>query len=474
MTAAERRRLARRATLTGIAGNTLLFAVKGAIGVASGSIALLSDAFNSLVDVVASIAIWYSVRVASREPDQDHPFGHQRAETIAALGVAIFTAILGFEIGRAAVERLIAGPRPISLAGWAIGALGFSMTGNLVLARYLRRRGEEIESPAILANAVECENDIWTSLAALAGVSAAVLGFPVVDPLAGIAVGIWIVWGGYRFGRQNIDYLMGKSPGQELVDRIRDITLEIRGVSGVHDVRAHYVGHRIHVEVHVEVDQELTTRQSHAVGGSVRAELERLPGVDRAFIHMDPVLGSTRTVETLARIDRAASATYAECARGQADESPLAALWRTLATAAQARADRLDVVRRLKGAGWHFADDEISTEGLEARWGRVRAAAERAGESLSVREALDFALAVEGREARWDFRRATTPRDPTVWSSIEASSPPPPALAVIVARAEAARDVAGDDGARDRLARLAGELAEEARGIDAESGPGDI
>jgi divalent metal cation (Fe/Co/Zn/Cd) transporter len=72
--AAERRRRARRATLTGIAGNSLLFAVKGVIGVASGSIALLSDAFNSLVDVVASVAIWYSVRVAGREPDADHPF----------------------------------------------------------------------------------------------------------------------------------------------------------------------------------------------------------------------------------------------------------------------------------------------------------------------------------------------------------------------------------------------------------------
>ena len=82
MTSAERRRGARRATLVGIAGNSLLFAGKGAVGVASGSIALLSDAFNSLVDVVASIAIWYSVRVAHRDPDLDHPFGHQRAEIV--------------------------------------------------------------------------------------------------------------------------------------------------------------------------------------------------------------------------------------------------------------------------------------------------------------------------------------------------------------------------------------------------------
>jgi cation diffusion facilitator family transporter len=460
--ASERRRRARRATLNGIAGNSLLFAVKGTIGVASGSIALLSDAFNSLVDVVASVAIWFSVRVADREPDADHPFGHRRAETIAALGVAIFTAILGFEIGRAAVERLIEGPRPIALAGWAIAALAFSMAGNLVLARYLRRRGEELESPAILANAVECENDIWTSLAALAGVSASALGAAVVDPLAGIVVGIWIVWGGYRFGRQNIDYLMGKSPGQELVDRIRSMTLEIRGVRGVHDIRAHYVGHRIHVEVHAEVDQELTTRQSHDVGGNVRAALERLPHVDRAFIHMDPVLGSTRALETLARIDRAASVTYTTFAGQHANRPELAALWQVLATTAQARADRLDVVRRLRGAGWHFADDDIGAEQLERRWNRVRTAAERAErETRPVTEALDLAIDLEGREARRDFLRATTPRDPTLRPSVEASSPPPPARAAILGRVVAARQVLGDPRAEGRLDRLAEELTGE-------------
>ena len=155
MITSERQSRARRVTLTGIAGKVVLFAVKGGIGVASGSIALISDALNSLVDVITSVAIWYSVRVADREPDLDHPFGHQRAETIAALGVAIFTAILGFEIGRAAVERLISGPQPIEFVGWAAAALVLSVVGSMALAWYFRKRGEELESPAILASAVD-------------------------------------------------------------------------------------------------------------------------------------------------------------------------------------------------------------------------------------------------------------------------------------------------------------------------------
>ena len=461
MTPSERHRRARRATVTGIAGNTVLFAVKATIGVASGSIALLSDAFNSLVDVVASIAIWYSVHVADREPDADHPFGHQRAETIAALAVAIFTAILGFAIGRSAVERLIAGPQPIALAEWALSALVFSMAGNLVLARYLRRRGEELESPAILANAVECENDIWTSLAALIGLAAAVAGAEILDPLAGILVGVWIVWGGYRFGRKNLDYLMGKSPGQELVDRIRALALGIPGVRGVHDVRAHYVGHRIHVEVHIEVDQELPTRRSHDVGGSVRAAIEHLPGVDRAFIHVDPVPGSTAAVDKLARIERAASDAYSAYARQQADPPSLAALWTALAATAQARADRLDVVRRLKGAGWHFADDELAAERIDQRWARARSAAEEAADGApSVDGALDLAIELEGREARADFARATTPRDPTLRVSLEGSSPPPPARSAMLGRARAALESLEDGAGSERLRRLAEALGE--------------
>jgi cation diffusion facilitator family transporter len=441
VTPANRQRQARRATAVGIAGNALLFVVKAAVAMVSGSIALLSDAFNSLVDVISSIGIYWSVEVAHREPDADHPFGHHRAETIAALGVAIFTAILGFEIGRAAVERLLAGAAPIRAAGWAVGALLLSMGGNLALARYLRRRGQALESPAILANAVECENDIWTSLAALVGVVGATLGWLAVDPIAGIVVGIWIVWGGYRFGRQNIDYLMGKSPAGELLERIRAIALAVDGVRGIHDVRAHYVGHRVHVEIHIEVDQELPTRQSHDVAGTVRHAVEGLPVVDRAFVHVDPVLVSTYVLETLTECDRVASRIYSSLALHHAGERPaLAALWEALATAALARAERLVVARRLKGAGWHFADEEVATSRIEERRSRLREIEERvAHDALDPSLALEIALELESGPARSQALRAGTPLDPVVAASLGSASLPPPSAGLLSQRLTAAR-----------------------------------
>ncbi|MDX1622642.1 MAG: cation diffusion facilitator family transporter [Gemmatimonadota bacterium] len=449
---------ARRATGVGIAGNTLLFAVKGTIGFFSGSIALLSDAVNSLVDVVASVAIWWSVEVAHREPDVDHPFGHHRAEAIAALGVAIFTAILGFEIFRAAIERLIGTPEPIGLPGWAIGALLFSMAGNLALARYLRRRGEALESPAILANAVECENDIWTSLAALVGVTAAVLGWTSLDPLAGMGVGVWIVWGGYRFGRQNIDYLMGKSPGAELVGRIRRVALGAVGVRGVHDVRAHYVGHRVHVEAHIEVDQELSTLRSHDVAEEVADEIERLPRIDRAFVHVDPVLETTYVIDTLSRRERVASEVYERLA-GDAERPELGELWQALSTRALARAERLQVVRRLRGAGWHFADAEIEAGDVDRGLEEARRLAARLEEdAVGTAEAIGIAEALEGDEVEATYRRATTPRDAALTASLDAGSPPPPSASHLRSRIDAAREAVADPKARRALDRLARSL----------------
>ena len=341
------------------------------------------------------------------------------------------------------------------MVGWALAALVFSIAGNLLLARYLRRRGEALESPAILANAIESENDIWASVAALVGVSAAAVGYPALDAVAGVLVGAGIIWGGYRFGRQNIDYLMGKSPGRELLEGIRAAALEIAGVRGVHDVRGHHVGHRVHVEVHIEVDEELRTRQSHDVAGAVRHSIERLPAIDRAFVHVDPVLDSMLRVETLARCERLASGIYAELAAQRVGGSSFEGLWTALATRAQARAERLAVVRRLKGAGYHFEDAELPIARVRERWDRWSAFAARVrSRRFSVMDALEIALDLEGDAGRSDYAAASTPADSAVAGSLYAASPPPPSADVLLKRVTAAAESAGDAAIVRRLKEL--------------------
>ena len=114
-------------------------------------------------------------------------------------------------------------------------------------------------------------------------------GYHKLDDLAALVISVFIFYFGYKIGIENIDYLMGKTPPRKYVERIRKKALAVRGVKGINDLRAHYVGNKVHVEVHIEVDEDKTTKKSHEIGKDVQNEIERMQDICRAFIHIDPV-----------------------------------------------------------------------------------------------------------------------------------------------------------------------------------------
>ncbi|MEE8574892.1 MAG: cation diffusion facilitator family transporter [Thermodesulfobacteriota bacterium] len=281
--------IALRATVLNIAGNTFLFILKLAAGITSGSIALISDALNSLTDIVSSIAIFICVRISDKKADEDHPFGHARAEPLAGLIVAIFAGILGFELIRSSVARLLAGDITVEINAYILAVPIITMAVKLVMARYFKRTAKAVNSPAIMASAVDSMLDVGISAAALIGIVGVSLGYPVFDPAAGLFISFWIIYTGYKIGVENIDYLMGKAPSKELLEEIRSAALAVTGVGAVNTVRAHYVGNFIHVEIHVEVDKNMKTKDSHAVSDMVEDSLDKIEAIDKSFVHIDPV-----------------------------------------------------------------------------------------------------------------------------------------------------------------------------------------
>jgi len=277
-----------KATVVGIVFNTLLFLIKLVTGIMSGSIALLSDAFNSLTDIVTSVAIFICVKVSDKEADEGHPFGHTRAEPIAGLIVAILAGILGFEIIRASIERLIT-RQSLNIGTLTLLIPAVTMVVKLLMARYFKRVGAELRSPAIKASAVDSINDVYLAIATLTGIAGAAFGYWFLDPLAGLIISGWIIYSGYNIGVENIDYLMGKAPESELMEGIKRAALAVGGVQSLNDVRAHYVGNFIHVEIHIEVDKNLSTFDSHAIGENAAKAIERLEAIEKAFIHIDPI-----------------------------------------------------------------------------------------------------------------------------------------------------------------------------------------
>ena len=272
----------------GIAGNAVLFVAKILVGLSFNSIAIISDSFNSLTDIVASTIVLISVRSSYRAPDADHPFGHARAQPLAGLVVAILTGIVGFEIITQSFGRLFGGQR-IQPGILPLILLAAVMVVKLAMHIVARVTAERTRSTALMASAIDHRNDVLISAAVILGVGASNLGFPIFDPLAAIAVGCWIIWSGFRIGRDNMKYLMGAAPPAELVQRIKAIAHATDGVLGLNDVFAHYVGTSVEIEVHINVDRRLTIEEAHEIGKKVQRAIEDMDEVSRAFIHIDPL-----------------------------------------------------------------------------------------------------------------------------------------------------------------------------------------
>jgi cation diffusion facilitator family transporter len=272
----------------GIAGNSVLFAGKIVVGLMFNSIAIISDSFNSLTDIVASTIVLISVRSSHQAPDEDHPFGHKRAQPLAGLVVAILTGIVGFEIIAQSVTRLVNGEQ-LEKGLIPIVLVVSVMVIKLGMHLYVRAIAARAESPALMASAMDHRNDVLVSAAVLVGVVVSNLGYPIFDPLVAVAVGLWIIRAGFEIGRTNIKYLMGEAPPAELVDRIRTTAKAVDGVLGLNDVFAHYVGTAVEIEVHINVDRTLSIEEAHGIGKQVQWAIEDMEEISRAFIHIDPL-----------------------------------------------------------------------------------------------------------------------------------------------------------------------------------------
>lgn len=277
-----------RTSIFGLFSNLFLFIIKIIVGLSINSIALISDAFNSLMDIIASIATIYSVRVSQQKADKNHQFGHQAAEPIAGLLYAIFAGIVGFNFIKESVARIIEPTvKIIDLLPFAV----IIVTIVLKTAMYLhfRKVGKEQRSPVILASSIDSINDVIASTFALIGIGLSFLGYPIFDGIGGILISFIIIKGGYQIARDNIKYLMGHAADEKMLADVIQKTLKIKHVKGVNDLRSHYVGNLFHVEIHIEVDKNLDTKTSHDIGKAVQRELESFKEINKVFVHIDPV-----------------------------------------------------------------------------------------------------------------------------------------------------------------------------------------
>jgi cation diffusion facilitator family transporter len=276
-----------RAGLIAFLINVFLFIIKLAAGLLSGSLAILSDAFNSFLDILSYLLAFFSIKIAQKGPDAGHPFGHRRAEPVSALLIGIFSGVLAFEIFRAAADNLLFGDFSLTITPLVFGVVVLSILVKIAAYFYLRQKAKANLSSSLEAMSIDSRNDVFASSTVLIGIMGAYLDFPVLDDAAAILIAIYILYSGYSIARKNIDYLMGARPPEEVISEIRAAAKSIDGLSKIKGVRAHYVGDRVHVEISIVLPKNLKTKKAHELGELVQKETEKLKLVSRAFIHID-------------------------------------------------------------------------------------------------------------------------------------------------------------------------------------------
>ncbi len=277
----------RQALLITIIGNVLLAASKGTAAYLTGSAAIYADAANSISDVFYSILMVLGLWMASRPPDLSHPQGHSRFEPVIGMVVTFSMAFAGFEAARTAIQRFLAGGQAVEL-GLPVVVLLASAGVKAGMFLAIRRIARAVSSPALAATAEDNVTDVLTSLAAFLGVTGSSLIHPLLDPVGGILVAGWIFRTVYRTGRENFNYLTGAGASPELRQKIVETAESVPGVLRVHHSMAEYVGPRLVVDLHINVDGNKTLNEVHAISDQVIERLKSIEEVDRAYVHIEP------------------------------------------------------------------------------------------------------------------------------------------------------------------------------------------
>lgn len=257
------------------------------IVVVSGSVALLADTVHNLGDALNSIPLLIAFYLARRTATRRYTYGFGKAEDVAGIFIVLSIAFSAGYIFWESFQKLL-NPSPLTNLGWIAAAAVVGFLGNEAVALLQIRVGRKIGSDAMVADGLHARTDGLTSLAVLIAVVGSWLGYPIVDPIIGMLIGITILFI-TRDAIKTMWYRLMDAIDPALVERVERIAARVPGVQHIHDVRMRWLGHQLQAELHIVVDEDLATRESHAVAEAVRHELlHEEPRLTILSVHVDP------------------------------------------------------------------------------------------------------------------------------------------------------------------------------------------
>lgn len=279
-----------QAATVGLVVNLLLGIIKLTGGIVGSSFALISDAINSLGDVFMSLVVLFALRVAQRPPDEEHPYGHTRAEAVAGISVALLVIVSAFLVGWEAIQRInVQHALPPT---WTLWIAGGNVLIKEALYQYNRRIGKRTKSSVMIAGAWDHRSDAFCSLAVLFGLGAVRWGGPDwigADEMAALIVVSVIIFSGAMLFRSSASELMDVQADDEFVRQIQHEAEAVPDVKAVETLWVRKSGLEYFADIHIEVDQQLTVAEGHKIGHQVKDRLlQKFPALRDVLVHLEP------------------------------------------------------------------------------------------------------------------------------------------------------------------------------------------
>ena len=281
---------AMKVSIVSVIWNLLLSAGKLFAGIFANSGAMISDAVHSASDVFSTIIVMIGVKISGKDSDNDHPYGHERLECVAAIILATVLAATGIGIGYGAVVKIMAGDYNVEMLGiLALVAAVVSIVVKELMFWYTRYYAKQIDSSALMADAWHHRSDSLSSIGALIGIIGARLGFGIMEPLASVVICIFIEKAAYDIFMDAVNKMVDKSCDDETMEKIKACAMNIPGVENIDLLRTRVFGNKIYVDMEIAADGNKTLDETHAVAERVHNAIEQeFPKVKHIMVHVNP------------------------------------------------------------------------------------------------------------------------------------------------------------------------------------------
>lgn len=287
----ERQQQISRASYISVGVNLFLASLKVVVGLMAGSLAVVADGVDSLTDVLASLITLFTAQIISKPPNKRHPYGYDKADTVASKLVAFVIFFAGAQLAIATIGRLLSNEQPAMPSLVALAVVVVSIFGKQLLSQYLLHLGRKVDSPMLRANGRNMQNDVIISASVLVGlVLTHVFHFPLLDLITALAVSLWIMFVAIRIIIVSSRELMDGVEDQSIYAAIVESVGKVKGAANPHRIRARKMAHYYMIALDIEVDGNKTLSESHRIGHEVEAQIRKaIPSTYDVVVHVEPV-----------------------------------------------------------------------------------------------------------------------------------------------------------------------------------------